>query len=476
MPLVDALDDARLITPSITGRTLEFMRWTRPQRLWMSETAQLALWLDGNQLGKTTATHGDMLHRCRGTHPYQKTPKPPINAIVLGDNWPQMSMPGGFLEKLWDLVPKGEIDSKITFTKGHGFNQKIPKILFVRGPGAGSAISFGTFVAGPKRIQGATIDIGVSDEPLPPDVYEEFVPRIMQRGGVIRMNFTPRTGMPNMSEMKKRVEAGIVHLHQYGLMEENCWPEGDPAPYMSQAAIDFAMGALPATVRRMRQFGDWSPVRTDLKLYNFSREFHVRDERPPPGAWLCVCIDHGTGTGRQGGALIAMTDVDTHRPRVWVWDQAYIPIKTSTHRDALVYRDMLERNGVDWRQVDCWVGDRRVMSSKNQVLKGNRELRAALAPLFGVSVDDFAQIEKPSKWAGSPEHWLDQWNSMLGDFDRDSTPHCIIHPRCERVIRFAEEHEGKPADPLKDIGDAVRYGIEKGIGERSLPAGRFWRQ
>lgn len=477
MPAEAAIDQAREVAEAVTHRPLDWLRPTTPQRLWMSETAQLALWLDGNQLGKSTAILADIIHRCRGTHPYLRTHRPPINALIMGASWPQMAQAGGFMAKLWSLLPKNEIDPSVRFVPGFGITGKPPRVLFVRGPGAGSVISFGTFVAGADRVQGSTLHAVAADEPIPAAVYEEVVPRVMREGGVVRLDFTPRPGMPNMDEMRKRVEEGVVKLHNYGLLERNCWPEGAPAPFLPAARIEAMLAALPASVRRMRQYGDWEPIRTAQKLYNFARANHVRPDRPPPGAWLCVSIDHSAEHGRQMASLVAMTDRDTLRPRAWVIDQAHIERRTTPQQDAGTIVDLIERQQprLTWRDIDGWIGDRAVVTAARGVIKSNEQLRKHLAARFGVPLEAFPRFRRPDKWLGSVEHWTDVWNSILGDFDVDLTPHCMIHPRCERVIQFAERHEGDPADPLKDAGDTVRYALELGLGETSFAPFRSWR-
>ena len=68
------------------------------------------VWRDGNQLGKTTGMLVDLIHRCRGTHRWQKVRKPPINALIVGFSIEQMGQAGSVMEKLWELLPKDEID------------------------------------------------------------------------------------------------------------------------------------------------------------------------------------------------------------------------------------------------------------------------------------------------------------------------------------------------------------------------------
>lgn len=72
----------------------------------------------------TTGTLTDLIYTCRGTHPFRKvTHRPPVNAVVLSESWEQMGRAGGFMEKLWHLLPKHEIDPKIRFDPGRGISR-----------------------------------------------------------------------------------------------------------------------------------------------------------------------------------------------------------------------------------------------------------------------------------------------------------------------------------------------------------------
>lgn len=460
-------EPARQCAISMGSRRLSWVRYTPPQRAFLEDDAPIALLRGGNQIGKTLAIHADLIHTARGTHPFQATPKPPVNIVVLSESWDQMGQAGGFMEKLWALLPKNEIDPKVTLEKGRGITGKPPRVVFVDGPGKGSVISFGTYRQGAGRVAGGTVHRVYMDEPPPESIFSELRMRVLRLGGKVRIGFTPVIDMPDQRWLRMLVEAGEIREHNPWLREANCWPAGNPGPWLSQEMIDAVIRTIPEAHRAMRVEGSWQPVLTDNWLSNFDRARHVREVPPPPGAHIGLGIDHGTNAGKQAAALTAYQDRLALRPYVFVVDEDIGDGMTSTMQDAHAIHAMLGRHNWGWRDVDTWVGDRPTGENRYLVKKSNNQLRKHLAYQAGVAEREFPKIATPHKWHGSVEHGLGMMNALMGDFDADGTPHFSVHPRCERFIEFCERFAGARDDPLKDIGDGVRYTIERVI--KDLP-------
>ena len=119
-------DATRELLADGAGCELFSFRPTKPQEQWLREEAPIALWRDGNQLGKTTGSLVDLVHRCRGTHPWQPVRKPPIFAVVVGVSLEQMGQPGGIMTKLWNLIPREELDPVTGYEPGRGITGKPP--------------------------------------------------------------------------------------------------------------------------------------------------------------------------------------------------------------------------------------------------------------------------------------------------------------------------------------------------------------
>ncbi len=466
-----SVHEARRHANAVTRRQLDFLRYTPMQRKFLTNEALIVLLRGGNQCGKTLALHADLIHTARHTHPYQKPIRGPVRIVVLSESWDQMGQAGGFMQKLWALLPKSEIDPKIRFEPGRGITGKPPRIVFTDGPGKGSIISFGTYRRGSAVSAGSTIHRVYLDEPPPSSIYEEMMVRILREGGKCRIGFTPVLNMPDQTWLRQLVDAGDIIEYNPHLTEANCWPTGSPTPWLTQPNIDRLARSLPEAIRAMRLEGSWDPVLTHKWLTNYDASKHVLSVRPPAGAYLGVGIDHGTNAGKQAAVLFAAIHRKSMRPIVWFLDEAIGDGRTSYQQDAEAILEMLERNGYRWSDIDQWIGDRPTGEDRYLVQKSNNRLRQFLAYLSKVNVGAFPKIAVPHKWSGSVEHGLHLMNALLGDFEDDGTPHFIVNPRCQRFAEFCEKFAGDRKDPLKDVGDGGRYILEKAIKE--LPSMRL---
>lgn len=451
------LPAARDVATAADIRRYEHVRLTEPQRAFLHEPARIALMRKGNQLGGTTAVHLDVIYRCRGQNPWgiPVVHKPPINVMVVSESWDQMGQSGGFLQKLWNLLPRDEIDPRIQFELGRGITGKPPRIVFVKGPGKGSVISFGTYGQGAARIAGSTIHHVVCDEPPPGELIAELVFRLLRNRGTMRLDFTPVLDMPDQSELRKLVADGKIVEHNPWLSEESCTPAGAPFAWLSQAEIDESVALLPAAIVGMRVRGEWDPISTKNWLSAFEHARHVRADAPPAGATLGVGIDHGAQAGKQAASLFAASDLTELRPYAWFVDEDVSEGRSSPVDDARAIKAMLDRHGHDWRDVDVWVGDRPTTADRTLVIKDNATLRRALMDVYRTDV--FPQIEVARKGAGSVEHGLRKWNALLASVDGDGRPHMSISPRCIQTADFCAKWKGDSRDPLKNIGDGARY-------------------
>ncbi len=460
---------ARQASSTARRNPLTGIRLTQAQIDYASLLDPFALYRGGNQLGKTTVMLWDMIHTCRGTHPYRQPFRPPVNVIFMGESWEQMGRVGGPMEKLWQLLPKDEIDPRNRLDPGRGITGKPPRIVFTDGPGKGSVIGFATYRQGAKPQAGSTLHGCYLDEPPTPEILQEMVPRLFRHGGQMRVGFTPVVGMPDQRHLRQLVEAGsFVELNPW-LVEKNCWPVGAAKPWQTQAAIDRMASLLPEPIRAMRIEGSWDPILDTAWLANFVRKKHILPVRMPPMARLIVGVDHGIQAGKQTAVLVCCYGLSGLTPYVQVVDEAVGDVTTTPRQDAQSIVDMLERNGLSWRDVDEWVGDRAAESKYMIKRKSNTILERYLAQLAGIA--RFPRFVVPVKGSGSVEHGLYLMNALLGTYDDQGIPHMIISARCERFAKFCELFCGDRHDPLKDIGDAGRYAIERAM--RGAPTQRI---
>lgn len=449
---------------------LDFARLTLPQRTVVSDPRRLTLWRDGNRLGKSYAAAWEIVQRCRGSHPWLSTHRPPIRVLCVSYSIEQMEP---LMACLWSLLPKDEIDPRNGYDPGRGITGKPPRIVFVEGPGRGSVVQFATYKAGAQRVAGGAYHFVVCDEPPTEAMYGELKPRILTTRGTFRLFFTPTPDAPDLGWLRDLVDAGTVSEHNFGLAERNTWPEGAPRPLLFQHEIDSEVATWLEVEREMRLNGAWEPVVSGRWLTNFGTDnvvpFGLDACR---GAFLSVGIDHGSQAGKQAAVLTAIQGRDTLTPRVWWIDEHQSDGYTDPAQDAAAVLALLRRHGLTYDDVDDWIGDRPTGESRYLIAKSNADLRRQLARLLGRPVEQLQRIHTPRKFAGSVTHGLRKLNGLFAMRDEAGLPRGVVHPRCEIFRQFCERFQGDRRDPLKDVGDAGRYPVERNLRARSFGGAR----
>lgn len=445
---------------------LRFAAWSAWQREFLADASANRLIRAANQIGKTTVLVADMVHEIRGTNPYRpRRFSGPVNLILLSESLEQMAAPGAILAKLWEILPKDEIDPRIYFVPGEGIRGgKIPAIRFIAGPGAGSVISLRTYRQDPKTLAGATVHHVYCDEPMPARTYGELQPRLLRHNGTFTLSFTPTLSMPDQGWARELIDAGVFREHHARMIPANAWPEGYARPFLSQERIDEAIKAWPAIEVPMRVDAAWEPVIADRWLTGFSdaaaRPFTWRDV--PSDAQLIVGIDHGLVIGKQWAVLVAIADGDTDRPRYWFVAEAGGAEVSSPDQDAAKILEMLRGVGCEYASVDDWVGDRDTGDGRQLKSKSNALLRVQLWYQSGITSGSPAAklIATPIKGAGSVHYGLGLINAAFAD------GRAVIHPRCQALIKAIQSFRGDSRDVHKDVLDAARYAIERGTRKR----------
>ena len=393
-----------------------FLRMTPPQQKFHDDPAPVAIWRDGNQLGKSTALAAIAVDFIRGDVPWRRR-RGPVTVVIIGVSHEQM----------------------------------YPLILFR------------TYQQSTQILAGITAHLVICDEPCPERVYGEILPRLMRHRGHLRVGFTPTPDAPPLDWLRDKIDAGLVSEHNYGLRAAHCWPRGAPAPWISQHEIDEYEKSLLPVERKMRMHGAWEPVTTGAWLGNFLDGQHVK----PIGlsdlaGWsLAVGLDHGTAPNKESAVLAAYTDETTNRPRIVYldeinWRGEITP--TIVARDVL---KMLESHGLKYSDVDTWIGDRSTGENKRFVRISNSEIRAEMADLMGVANRKTMYIQTPKKSKGSVLSGIRMINNLMGpDRTTDGVAHLVIHPRCKVLIEAFRRFRGNKRDPLKDVLDAARYVAE----------------
>lgn len=480
MDVYDPVEDLVLVNP------LDWVVLTEPQYQFAIADAAEALWCDGNQLGKSFVMALDMLHTARGTHPFRENRSVPVEIVIISVSFEQMEP---LMAKLWALVPKHEIDPNTNFEKGRGITGKPPRIEFKSGPGKGSVIKFATYKQGASRIAGLTADYVGMDEPPAEGIYGEVKPRLLRKRGLLRVTMTPTPDMPDQSWYKKKVESGEVHFLNHGLKQETVTPrhytcpeveewvdthlsvaKPYPVPFLYQAEIDKYEEDLLDIEREMRMRGAWTAAVTGRWLPNFSEAAHVRRvSMEDIGGWfLAVGCDHGTQDGKQAAVLVAIDKRGTDRPRVRFLAETVGEGLTLPEHDAEAILQMLATRGLQFADVDMWVGDVPTGSQKYDVRKSNNDLRREFARTFGCKLTDIPTFKGPKKRANSMTYGVAFVNTLFGRFEEDGTPHAIVDPSCAGFIEFCNLFDGDKHHHAKDVGDAGRYALERALTGRMV--------
>lgn len=441
---------------------LDYETDTDAQARWLAFGGKLQLWRAANQVGKSRAQAKKALHMIRRTGPFADRPPGPVRILVISISKEQMEP---LHAKFWELLPKDEVDPSVNFRPGFGFVGKPARVVFDRGPGAGSLIMFATYSQGANRIEGGTWDVIILDEPPPEEMWSAVTSRLLHgRPGELWITFTATPQSPDLTYLRQKVDAGEVREMQTSLSVDAV-TRTDGVRLLSQAKVDAFVAACLPIERDMRIHGGWDIVQTERYLPGWGSHC-IEDTPPPPGATLCVGLDHGTGAGKQAAALVAVYQPERElHPRVWVLEEYRADGFSTPEMDAIGILEMLTRRGFTYDDVDKWWGDRATGMDKHDIAKSNKLIKVELARLMGRRDSDprMKRIEVPYKRAGSVLWGFRMLNAMMARGATDGNPHFRVASHLTEFPLAAGKWRGESKSPLKDILDAVRYPVESEV-------------
>jgi hypothetical protein len=241
-------------------------------------------------------------------------------------------------------------------------------------------------------------------------------------------------------------------------------------PFQTQAKIDQAIADCPVTLRAQRIEARWDGTTEDRWCTAFDEARHAVSESAMWAAigaggpdWKCaVGMDYGTQGGKMAAALVFVRGSAGDDPDIWFVD-------TAQAQDSEVWEPadlaaaihaMLERNGVEYHEVDLWIGDRSVDARRARRRVDNRAMFYALQHEYKIPLTQCKRIDGPKKDAQSVATTIGRLN---GRFTKDRA-HVVN--RCVKLIAFFNHFKGDPHDKNKDIGDAARYAALGLLGVR----------
>lgn len=436
---------------------LRFARLTGPQQEFAASSDRFLLWRGGNQIGKSHGLAYFIVTYAMQRNPFRETPKLPVKILFVSESWTQMDP---FCAKLWELLPKDQIDPRLRYEPGGGIRGfKEPRIVFTSGPAKGSMIVLATYEQGSKRIAGGSYHLAVLDEPSPESVLGEILPRLSRYNGELRIGMTPTPESPPQKYLREMVHDGRVREIQTSMNEANITVQGQLVPkgWKTQAEIESDLAGYLEIERGMREHGDWDPVVAGRWLTGFTPE-NLFTAIPEGKFYVAVGIDHGAKAGRQSASLVVCVDGGVP---VYFLDEAISDERTSQHDDARNILQMLERHPWigGWKGVDYWVGDR---SSGGDIFgnaKSNADLMDAFAMVLGITKSDLRfgglTIRTPYKNKGSVFRGLRLMNGLFME------KNAFVHEKCEALQESLMGWRGNSDDPLKDRIDSARYALEE---------------
>lgn len=424
----------------------------------------LVFW-GANGIGKSLWLAEDCRLFISGQHPDQ-THEPPVEYGMFGETWHQL---GSTIKYFWERVDRTWFRKALNFTGGQLKGQKYAVYDIIDGPGKGGTVHMGTFSAGARRLAGPRYHRIGTDEPMPTEIFGELWPRLLGRGGHMRIGFTPTLGTAHkLGHLWSLVDdpdkpwAGEI---QVPLTLDAVTPRGMliEQPWMTQEEIDIFEQGTPKPERLCRMGLSRHPILGDRYFESFGD--HLLDEVTAheiacSGAnRMGIGIDHGSKPGAQRAVLVTVGIVGG-QPYVWVLDEYKADGRTEIDDDAKGIRDMLRRWGQKLSDVDVWIGDRAHKGDKWGGYKSNRRLLTAFArlerKLAKALPKPLKRIRVPRKYHGSV------WDGMevLHRLMVGTTPRIKFHREStEALQKDLQEWRGSYIDPHKDGIDALRYAV-----------------
>lgn len=434
---------------------------TPTQLAFLEDTGLRRLLRGPNQVGKTETLCADvldfMLRRDRWQPGRTAQLFGPFEVWVVCSTWDQYRT---VCKKMHETMPEGVLAEGNTYNERIGFagqaftltNGNLCRFKTQRQEGTGG-------------LESGTLAAAWVDEPPTEGAWSALSARVMDYGGPLAVCCTP-INRP-VGWLRDKVEAGEVTDHHLGLTPATCTPVGSRISFRSAKKIAQFVKDTPAPLRPQRVHGAWEGTSEGRRIWAWDPEKHLRDHYPPAGWRLAVGMDYGLVAGKMAAVLVAVNDGESATPSICFMDEAAAgKDETWSALDlARAIKDMLQRNGLNYHDIDVWVGDRSARSYKTSSTMDRKRVSGALRSVYGLGYNEAAWIiAGPPKDKGSVVISCDIINDALHG------GRAWMRVRCKTLAKWAAYWEGNDRDPLKDVGDAARYAVMKSVNFR------LWRE
>jgi len=478
--LLQLLVAAKSLRALAEANPLSWIRWTPPQDAFHRLRSKRKLLRAGNQvIGKTTAALAEVIWRCTGTHPHYSTHVPPIEAWTVCHSWSQSV---AIMSKFRALCPPELIDNEQTsaFSIKNGYGKDNPTVVFK----CGSVLRFKTTGQGGSSLASATLHLVLIDEPTTPDIYRELDRRLTRTGGTLMISLTPIN--MDCTWLEEMVEEGTIEEVHATLCAANLIPvqlPGDawaPGPLLTEDGVPMDSAWIaeqwritPSAFAPVVLDGEWNIRLEGIFFDIFDPRVHVaeglRFEERRGGVRWCLGFDYA-GTNREHGQVAVLAQVqrivdDKGRTEegIYVRDMVVASGVVTNRQFAALVLEMLERQGLAWRDLDDIFGDNPVRSRWGYT--SNIETGKAIARHLGVAYRSLQPRIKSAKDGTKSSGMVVAGCRYL--YERLAEGRLMMHPRCLPLVEAFQQWDQDSRHPAKDRIDALRYALKGYIFDRS---------
>lgn len=448
---------------------IHWMDWLPWQSRFIGLTRKVKLVRTGNQLGKTYAALGDFILRCLGAHPTCPTAPPLVAWIVTESRQQGAAIQAKFVE----LCPPDQIDWErsrpYTEAVGFGFNEQF---CYLRN---GTLVSFRTYGQGSRRLEGASVDLILLDEPPTQSVYRTAVKRVRQQAGTVLISMTPQ--WKDCSWLKKLVEKGVVEEVHAKMTPENLRFVGsgrsmtlaDGTP-MDEAWIAQQRAEANPIYAPVELDGEWEYRVDGAYFRTFGPKNLASAQARLSGVgrrMLLLGLDYAAADREQGLCSVLSEVLElprrsaAARPRyeVLALDEVVLPGSATHEQLALGIKAMLTRNGLDWKDLAAVHGDNPAQSLTGRKV-GNSSMASALAEVLDLAgAKSLTPPIKNAKEGGNNKHVFDF--SLRWVYEAVTEGRLWVRrDRCPCLWAAFEQWDYDPKHPGKDVLDAFRYSLK----------------
>lgn len=488
--LVTALDG---YSTAISRRPIATFQPLPGQHAVLTDPSRYRMFRGPNQaLGKTTAGAIDTICSAIGDHPWNPaavTPHP-IEAWVLCASWSQSI---AIQAKLWHWLPKDLLHPDVDYNTIRGFRGQAPSFQVRHIPSGGwSTIRIKTTQQGGINLSGASITRAWFDEPPASDrVYSEVQKRVMSAGSAGRVLITMTPVNAPVDWLRIASETGQIVDHHHRLEPAELIPVGAHRPLMlgdgTLCDADWVQAVIAETIPHevpVVCHGEWSFAATDAIFTAYRRSGqrpHLIDAPPSQDVKLYIGLDHGTARSSQVALLIAVDPgAKGEQPRIWVVDEAVNDqAQTTPEQDAVAIFDMLDRNGIRWRDLTAVFGDRPHHGSNRRgslAKKSNTLLAAALmhhkrGKAHGITRRTLHPPIRPAKRGAANQPGAVSYGCTWLHRQMIRDGHFHVLRRCVKLDESLQRYRMAPNSEWSHMVDALRYGLRDLIygSRRRLP-------